>query len=138
MRSLTESSTRKLDASTLMLATPGIGEILRENFEAVPADQVEAAGDQLAVTCVCGREHTLSFGEIARCSCWRFYLHLKTVKVSTPAAPTDVVLCDECDDELAIKDGEWIRVAGEDRFVCAGCHSHLVAAGDVDLFRGDA
>lgn len=129
---------RKLDASTLLLATPGIGPLLRENFRPVPAEQVQLAGDQLAVTCQCGREHVLGFGDLVRCSCWRFFLNLRTLKVSTPADPTDVVFCDDCGDDVAVKDGDWIRVDGADRFLCADCHAHAVAAGDVDLFGGAA
>lgn len=127
---------RKIEASTLMLAIPGIGEILRENFTTVPAERIGLVGDAVAVDCECGRVLTLGFGELLRCSCWRFYFNARTLRVAQPPAPDELVMCDDCDDDLAHKDGAWIRVAGEDRFVCADCHGRASSSGDVDLLEG--
>jgi hypothetical protein len=135
-----QDTPRPLAASTLMLSIPGIAGIMREQFADVPADRVAAGDDRsVTVTCSCSRELNLGFGQLERCGgCWRFYFNGKTVHGSEPPAPTDVVLCDQCDDELVFKDGAWIRVTGEDLFVCASCHGHLVASADVDLFGGQA
>ena len=129
---------RALAAPTLMLAVPGLAEIMRERFVQVPAERIRSAGDRnVTVECQCGRALTLGYGELTRCSCWRFYFNAKTLKVTEPPAPDEIVMCDNCDDDLAHKDGAWIRVAGEDRFVCAACHDLAVKSAAVDLFDGD-
>lgn len=112
----------RLAASTLMLAIPGIGEILREHFVEVPERFFERRGREVLMHCPCERDLVLAFGSLTHCTgCLRFYFNGNVVRATKPPAPDELFVCDGCGEDLPAGEGTWALVAGRELFVCQDC-----------------
>lgn len=96
--------------------------ILREYFRKLPEVYFTRQDRDVSISCPCGEQFDLSFGQIRECGCRRFYFNGHTVHVaSAPAPEDDIDVCEVCWEERRVDEGQRVLLGGVDSFVCERC-----------------